>query len=168
MAKKLGRIALFSAIAGATAAAVYYYLQKREAALADDFDDSDDFDSFDDDLDDDFPEDSADSANAATGKNHVHIPIDLESAKEIIGNKVIETIDKTKERLEQLNVVEKLDKAKEIISDRISPPAPAETEYTEMDMNSSSTAYADDAEDSPGENSLEEEQFFDDSDDESK
>lgn len=163
MAKKLGRIALFSMVAGATAAAVYYYLKKKEDASADDFDDSDDFDNFDEDLDDDFPYDSVDSANPTTGKNHVHIPIDLDSAKEIIGSKVIETIDKTKERLEHLNVVEKLDKAKEIISDRISPPASAEAEYTEMDMNSSSNASSDDAEVSP-----EEEQFFDDSDGESK
>lgn len=161
MAKKLGRLALFSALAGAAAAAAYYYLKKKDTASADDFDDSDDFDDFDEDLDDDFLDDSANSTNSASSKNHVHIPIDLDSAREIIGGKVIETLDRTKERLEHLNVPEKLDKAKEIISDRISSSVPAETEYTEMNMSSSSNVYSDT--DNAG-SSPSEEKFFDDSD----
>lgn len=158
MAKKLGKLALFGALAGAAAAGTYYYLQKKNSAPANELDDFDDFDDFDEDLDDDFFDDSTNN------KVHPHIPIDLDNAKEIIGGKVIETLDKTKEKLEQLNVPEKIDKAKEIISDRISPSAPVQTEYTEMDMsNLSSAAYsnadaADDSETAPAT-----EEFFDDS-----
>lgn len=140
MAKKLGKLALFGALAGAAAAGTYYYLQKKNAVPADDFEDFDDLDDFDEDLDEDFLDDPA---NAASGKPHPHIPIDLDNAKELIGEKVIETLDKTKEKLEHLNVSEKIDKAKEIISDKMSPAAPIEAEYTEMDMSaSSSAAYA--------------------------
>lgn len=141
MAKKLGKLALFGALAGAAAAGTYYYLQKRSAAPNDDLDDFDDFDEdLDDDLDDDFFEDSVNSTSGANSKGRSYMPIDLDNAKEIIGEKVIETIDKTKEKLEQLNVPEKLDKAKELISDRIAPAAPAEPVYTEMDMSASSSA----------------------------
>lgn len=158
MAKKLGRFALFGALAGAAAAGAYYYLQKKNAAPADDFDDYDDFDDFDEDLDDDFFDDSTGS------KARPHIPIDLDNAKEIIGEKVIETLDKTKEKLEQLNVPEKIDKAKEIISDRMSPAAPVETEYTEMDMSgSSSAAYSDAGTADNSETASATEEFFDDS-----
>ena len=156
MAKKLGKLALFGALAGAAAAGTYYYLQKKNTVPAEDYDDFDDFDDFDEDLDDDFFDDST------SGKVRPHIPIDLDNAKEIIGEKVIETLDKTKEKLEQLNVPEKIDKAKELISDRITPSAPVEAEYTEMDMSSSSSsAYcdADNAETAPAT-----EEFFDDSD----
>ena len=159
MAKKLGKLALFGALAGAAAAGTYYYLQKKNTALADDYDDYDDFDDFDEDLDDDFFDDST------SNKAHAHVPIDLDNAKEIIGEKVIETLDKTKEKLEQLNVPEKIDKAKEIISDRISPAAPVETEYTEMDMsNASSAAYSDADTADNSENAAATEEFFDDTD----
>lgn len=57
MAKKFGKVVLFSLIAGATAAGVYHYLNnKNKSSLEyDDFDDFDDLDNFDDldDLDDD-------------------------------------------------------------------------------------------------------------------
>ena len=159
MAKKLGRLALFGALAGAAAAGTYYYLQKKHSAPADDLDEYDDFDDFDEDLDDDFFDDSA---NNSTTKVRPHIPIDLDNAKEKIGEKVIETLDKTKEKLEQLNVPEKIDKAKELISDHIAPAASTEPEYTEMDMSaSSSAAYSEPAAD----NSATEE-FFDDTKDE--
>ena len=163
MAKKLGKLALFGALAGAAAAGTYYYLQKKHSVVADDFDEYDDFDE---DLDDDFFDDSA---NNSTAKVRPHIPIDLDNAKEKIGEKVIETLDKTKEKLEQLNVPEKIDKAKEIISDKISPAVSAEPQYTEMDMSaSSSAAYsgtnaADDAQ-----NDSATEEFFDDSEKETE
>lgn len=51
MAKKLGKVILFSAVVGATAAGVYHYLQGKKNASEefDDFDDFDDLDDFDDD-----------------------------------------------------------------------------------------------------------------------
>ncbi|MDE7266120.1 MAG: hypothetical protein K2N89_01485 [Lachnospiraceae bacterium] len=164
MAKKLGKLALFGALAGAAAAGTYYYLQKKNNVPADEFDDYDDFDDFDEDLEDDFLDESANNTGDANGKPHAHIPIDLDNAKERIGEKVIETLDKTKEKLEHLNVSEKIDRAKEIISDRIAPAAPVETEYTEMDMSApSSAAYSDTVNTDDTNNSPATEQFFDDS-----
>ena len=153
MAKKLGKLALFGALAGAAAAGTYYYLQKKHSVVAED-------------LDDDFFDDSA---NNSTTKVRPHIPIDLDNAKEKIGEKVIETLDKTKEKLEQLNVPEKIDKAKEIISDKISPAVSAEPQYTEMDMSaSSSAAYSgtNAADDTQNDSATEE--FFDDSEKETE
>ena len=167
MAKKLGRLALFGALAGAAAAGTYYYLQKKHSDLDDEFDDFDDFDDFDEDLDEDLLEESENNTNASSAKAHAHIPIDLDSAKELIGEKVIETLDKTKEKLEQLNVPEKLDKAKEIISDRISPATSSEPVYTEMDMSaSSSAAYSDPDKMDVSDNNPATESFFDDSENE--
>ncbi len=166
MAKKLGKLALFGALAGAAAAGTYYYLQKKHSVPADDFDEYDDFDDFDEDLDDDFFDDSA---NNSTTKVRPHIPIALDNAKDKIGEKVIETLDKTKEKLEQLNVPEKIDKAKEIISDKISPAVSAEPQYTEMDMSaSSSAAYSgtNAADDTQNDSATEE--FFDDSEKETE
>lgn len=164
MAKKLGKLALFSALAGAAAAGTYYYLQKKHSVPDDEFDDCDDFDDFDEDLEDDFLEESVNSTGDANSRSHAHIPIDLDNAKERIGEKVIETLDKTKEKLEHLNVSEKIDRAKEIISDRIAPSAPVETEYTEMDMSvPSSAAYSDTANTDDTNDSPATEQFFDDS-----
>jgi len=167
MAKKLGKLALFGALAGAAAAGTYYYLQKKHSDLDDEFDDFDDFDDFDEDLDDDLLDEPVNNTSASSAKAHAHLSIDLDSAKEIIGEKVIETLDKTKEKLEQLNVPEKLDKAKEIISDKISPAASPEPVYTEMDMSaSSSTAYSDTNNTVASENSPTTESFFDDSESE--
>ena len=79
----------------------------------------DDFDDFDEDLEDeDF---SSDSVNSTGSKNRPYVSIDIDNAKEIIGEKVIETLDKTKEKLEHFNVSEKIDKAKEIIGEMTSP-----------------------------------------------
>ena len=59
MSKKngFGKFILFCITVGAAAAGVYYYLTKRDAAIADEFDD-DDFDDFEDfeDEDEDTPE----------------------------------------------------------------------------------------------------------------
>ena len=59
--------------------------------------------------------------------------VDIDNAKEIIGEKVIETLDKTKEKLEHFNVSEKIDKAKEIIGEMTAPAV--EPVYTQVDMS---------------------------------
>lgn len=114
MAKKFGKFVLFSAIAGAAAAGAYHYFQSKNKELCDDLDDCDDYDIFDDDLDDDF-EYTSDTSHT---KSHPYVSLDLDNAKEIIGEKMIETIDKTKEKIEQFNVSEKLNKAKEYIESK--------------------------------------------------
>ena len=128
MAKKFSKLVLFSALAGAAAAGTYYYLRNKSNTPEEDFDDLDDFDDFDEDLDDeDF---SSDTSNS---KNRPYVPIDIDNAKEIIGEKVIETLDKTKEKIEHFNVSEKIDKAKEIIEGMTTPAA--EPVYTQVDMS---------------------------------
>jgi hypothetical protein len=132
MAKKFGKIAILGVIATA-AAGTYYYFQNKTTKPAEDLDDLDDFDDFDEDLDDD--DFSSENSTSNSGKSHSHVSIDIDNAKEKIGEKVIETLDKTKEKLEQFNVSEKIDKAKEFIGE-ITTPA-SEPVYTEMDMNAS-------------------------------
>lgn len=169
MAKKFGKLVLLSALAGAAAAGTYYCLQKKQDDPLKDIDAADDFDDFDDDFDD---EDEA-PGEAHSNKNRSYVSLDLDNAKEIIGEKVIETIDKTKEKIENFNVSEKLDKAKEIIEEMTQPaaepeaskeePAP-ETEKEKDAENSSSIsiAYADDEDEASSE------EFFDDEDEESE
>ena len=168
MAKKFGSLVLFSALAGAVAAGTYYCLQKKQDDPLKDIDTADDFDDFDDDLDDDAEESSFESH---TNKNRSYVSLDLDSAKEIIGEKVIETIDKTKEKIENFNVSEKLDKAKEIIEEMTQPvpesketiktaQTPASEEQPKDNSSSISITYTDDAEDSDSED------FFDDTDEE--
>lgn len=131
MAKKLGKFMLFSALAGAAIAGTYYCLRNKNNASDEDFDEYEESDGFDKDLEDeDF---SADS----TSNKHSHLPIDIDSAKEKIGEKVIETLDKTKEKLEHFNVSEKIDKAKEFIGEMTSPAT--EPAYTQMDMSAAPT-----------------------------
>ena len=49
MAKKFGKFVAFCTVVGAAAAGAYYYMNRRDKALADDFDDDfDDFSDFDD------------------------------------------------------------------------------------------------------------------------
>ena len=111
---------------------------------------------------------------AHSNKNRSYVSLDLDNAKEIIGEKVIETIDKTKEKIENFNVSEKLDKAKEIIEEMTQPaaepesskeePAPEKNEEEKNADNSSSIsiAYADDDDEASSE------EFFDDEDEESE
>ena len=129
MAKKLGKLVLFSALAGAAAAGTYYYLQNKKNDSSDDFDDIDDFDDFDEDLDDDIDL-TAKTANVTESKNRSYI--DLENVKGKIGEKVNETIDKTKETL---------DKAKEFIEEQTTPPT--ETVYTQVDLPGSGSQISD-------------------------
>jgi hypothetical protein len=118
MAKKLGKLAFLGVLAGAAAGTCYYYYQNKSKKSDAVSDESEDLDDFDDDFEDeDF---------SSEPKAHSRITIDLDNAKDKIGGKVIETLDKTKD---------KLDKAKEFIGDKISPSA-SEPEYTEMDITS--------------------------------
>ncbi len=170
MAKKFGKLVLLSALAGAAAAGTYYCLQKKQDDPLKDIDAADDFDDFDDDFDD---EDET-PGEAHSNKNRSYVSLDLDNAKEIIGEKVIETIDKTKEKIENFNVSEKLDKAKEIIEEMTQPaaepesskeePAPEKNEKEKNADNSSSIsiAYADDEDEASSE------EFFDDEDEESE
>ncbi len=146
MAKKFGKLVLFSALAGAAAAGTYYYLRKKTDAPEEDFDDLDDFDDFDEDLDDeDF---SPDLTNTTGSKSRPYVPIDIDNAKEKIGEKVIETLDKTKEKIEHFNVSEKIDKAKEIIGEMTAPTV--EPVYTQVDMSAVPAADAGTAADMNG------------------
>lgn len=136
MAKKFSKLVLFSAIAGAAAAGTYYFLRNKTNSPEEELDDFDDFDDFDEDLDDeDF---SPNAANTTGSKSHSYKPIDIDNAKEIIGEKVIETLDKTKEKIEHFNVSEKIDKAKEIIGEMTSPTV--EPVYTQVDMSAAPAA----------------------------
>lgn len=129
MAKKFSKLVLFGTLVGAAAAGTYYYLQNKKNDSSDDTDDIDDFDDFDDDLDDD--DFSSDDANSGNSKNRPYVSLDLDNAKEIIGEKVIETIDKTKETL---------DKAKEFIGEVTAPTT--STAYTDVEMPSAAEGTA--------------------------
>ena len=167
MAKKFGRFVLFSALAGAAAAGTYYYLQKKQDDPLKDIDMADDFDDFDDDFDDDTEDTPSESH---TNKNRSYVSLDLDSAKEIIGEKVIETIDKTKEKIENFNVSEKLDKAKEIIEEMTQPAEDTQpeedtgtsekTQFGEAPASSVSATYSNE------EKEADSEKFFDDTDEE--
>lgn len=141
--KKFNKLALFSAIAGA-AAGTYYLLQHRIKHSDDVMDDLEDFDDIDEDLEkEDF---SSDASSSTSNRNHSpYVSIDLENAKEKIGEKVIETLDKTKEKIEQFNVSEKIDRAKEIVSEMTTPVS--EPVYTQMDMSSTPASDAEHQED---------------------
>lgn len=161
MSKKFSKLVLFSAIAGAVAAGTYYYLQKKNDAPSKDMDDIDDFDDFDEDWDDDDIDDIPSSAS----KGRSYVALDLDNAKEIIGEKVIETLDKTKEKIIEFNVPEKLEKAKEFVE---------ELAYTELHAKDSSmsetyttvsgVAPSDNSStyQAPAEDAMETEEFFDD------
>lgn len=99
MAKKFGKFMLMSSIGAAVGAGIYYYMKGKKDVVPEDNFDADDFDDFDDDLDDDLDE------TASIPKSHPHIPIDLDSAKEKIGGKVIETLDKAKEIIGEMTSV---------------------------------------------------------------
>ena len=130
--KKFNKLALFSALAGVAAAGTYYFLQTKTKHSDDVTEDFEDLDDIDEDLEkEDF---SSDTSGSISGKNRSpYVSIDIENAKEKIGEKVIETLDKTKEKIEQFNVSEKIDRAKEIVSEMTTPAT--EPVYTQMDMS---------------------------------
>lgn len=161
MANKFGKLVLFSALAGATAAGTYYLLQKKNELPLNDSDAIDDFDDFDEDLDDDF-----DEQFTSTHKSRPYVSLDLENAKEIIGEKVMETIDKTKEMIVEFNVPEKLDKAKEIVGEYThssagnTKPQYDESSFSQTYTTVSTTSDIDNA--SAQDSAVETEEFFDD------
>lgn len=110
MAKKFSKFLAFSLLTGAAAAGTYYYLKKKQEEPLEDMDDFDDFDDFDDDFDEDFDE-------TPVTKNRSYVSLDLENAKDIISEKVLETLDKAKEKFEEFDVPGKIDKAKEKIEE---------------------------------------------------
>ena len=72
MAKKFGKFLLFTAATAATAAGVYYYLQKKGIITkSEPADDEEDFEDFDEDLD-----------VAGTERSYVALNLDAESATE--------------------------------------------------------------------------------------
>lgn len=169
MAKKFGKFMLMSSIGAAVGAGIYYYMKgKKEVAPEDNFD-ADDFDDFDDDLDDDLDE------TASIPKSHPHIPIDLDSAKEKIGGKVIETLDKAKEIIGEMTSVNP-----EPTYTKVDLPAHGDEEKAETTAKDSDAPAADtatvaadktDKADAPAgatADKTDTEEFFDDSDDESK
>ena len=122
MAKKSNKLMLLGVLAGTVAAGAYYYLKGKNKDSLNEIDDFDDFEDYDTDFDDDFD----DTSNASDKtKNRSYVSIDFDNAKEKIGEKVIETIDKTKDKIEQFNVSEKLDKAKEKIEELTAPSKPS-------------------------------------------
>ena len=72
MAKKFGKLLLFTAAVGTAAAAAYYYMQKKDAAMAVSDDSDDDYDDF----SDDFEEDTD------TTRNYVSLNMDNSSSAE--------------------------------------------------------------------------------------
>lgn len=122
MAKKSNKLMLLGVLATTVAAGAYYYLKSKNKDSLNEIDDFEDFEDFDDDFEDDFDDNSNTSDKT---KNRSYVSLDLDNAKEKIGEKVIETIDKTKDKIEQFNVSEKLDKAKEKIEELTAPPKPS-------------------------------------------
>lgn len=79
MAKKFGKVLLFTATLGAVAAGAYYYFQNKDKNDFDDFDDDDFDDDFDDDLDDD---DDDDDTDPVTPPERNYTPLDTEPKKD--------------------------------------------------------------------------------------
>ena len=98
MAKKFGKFMLFSAVAGAAAAGIYYYLQKNASSTSlDDDSDDEDFDDFDDDLDNnDMAEalkvNSEDSATS-THNGRTYVSLNLDDNKESPAKNVAENAE---------------------------------------------------------------------------
>ena len=91
-----GKFLVFCAAVGAAAAGVYYYLSKRDEALADDFDD-DDYEDF-----NDFEDDEDYTSEIKFGRKYVDIsPSDdsKESAEEL--DEADDSEDETPEKSEE-------------------------------------------------------------------
>lgn len=164
MSKKFGKLVLFSAMTGVIAAGTYYLLQKKNENSLSDSDEIDDFDDFDDDLDDDFDD------QPVSSKSHSYVSLDLENAKEYIGEKVIETIDKTKEKIVEFNVPEKLEKAKELVEEYTHSNAEAAKTQSEPTVSTTYTTVSSAPSDEQtsvyhSDSTVETEEFFDDSED---
>lgn len=78
MAKKFGKVLLFTATLGAVAAGAYYYFQNKDKNDFDDFEDDD----FDDDFDDDLDDDDDDDMDPVTPPERNYTPLDTEPKKD--------------------------------------------------------------------------------------
>ena len=143
MAKKTGKVILWGLVVGASAAAVYHYLQNKDKAAAA-YDEFDDFDNF-----EDVKEETA-------GAERNYVPLNLDEAKIFVS----ETLDKAKEAISKVS--KNFHKAEEndieIIADDITEDAKSDA--------SDDTSVEDNTEDSPAEESSSAitEDFFDDND----
>lgn len=72
MAKKFGKLLLFTAAVGTAAAAAYYFMQKKDSTMAESNDNDEDYDDFSEDLDEE----------AETGRNYVALNLDAADASE--------------------------------------------------------------------------------------
>lgn len=101
MSKGLGKFVLFCAAAGAAAAGVYYYLNKKDGKLNEDSedDDFDDFDDFDDDTDSTSDEHGRGYVNIGHGSKETNHSDDKpdESTEDESDAKADETPDETEE-----------------------------------------------------------------------
>lgn len=93
MAKKLGKFIAFAALAGAAAAGVYYYLNKKEETPCDCEDD------FDDDIEN-FFDDEKEKATSNTNREYVSLNKSntADSTKDTLKNAVLETAAELKEK----------------------------------------------------------------------
>lgn len=167
MAKKFGKFMLMSSIGAAVGAGIYYYMKGKKDVVPEDNFDADDFDDFDDDLDDDL-----DDAVSAP-KSHPHMPIDLDSAKEKIGGKVIETLDKAKEFIGEMTSVNTEPTYTKVDLPARGEEKEAEAETKNSDAPADTVAAATGKADTPAgtataTSKADTEEFFDDSDDENK
>lgn len=171
MAKNFGKLVLFGSIIGAAAAGTYYYLQKKDDIPSKDIDDIDDFDDFDEDLDEDLDNNVSAAHNP---KTRSYVSLNFENTKELIGEKVIETLDKTKEKFVEFNVPEKLDKAKEFVEEITFPNGESQKDPSQASVSETYTTIAsapdEEAEpvvysDKTEEPKAETEEFYDDSQD---
>ncbi|MGN0324759.1 MAG: hypothetical protein ACI4DW_00510 [Lachnospiraceae bacterium] len=139
MAKKTGKVILWGLVVGASAAAVYHYLQNKDKAAAA-YDEFDDFDNF-----EDVKEETA-------GAERNYVPLNLDEAKIFVS----ETLDKAKEAISKVskNFHKSEENDIEIIADDISEDVsadtPAEDNTTDAPAEENSSAIT--------------EEFFDDND----
>lgn len=125
MAKKFGKFLMVTATLGAIAAGAYYFLQKKDAMMDDDYDDDDDFDDYDEDLDD---EDVAGKSEA----DRKYVDLDLNKAADAAAEKVEETADDFKEGLEAAQA-EETDKIVGAVEDTAEAVSSAEEKVEEVE-----------------------------------
>lgn len=89
MAKKFGKFLAFATIAGAAAAGIYYFLNKKDEDSCDCDDD------FDHDIEDFFDDEKE---KAAASREYVSLNKSAEAAKDTIKNVVTEAVEESKEK----------------------------------------------------------------------
>lgn len=118
MAKKLGKLFLFSAAVGAVAGSAYYYLQHRDSMIKSDnfVDEDDDFDDFSEDLDEE-PERS-------------YVDLDIDAKKVEFTQKASGVAEKVLEKTADCLVAAagKISETAKALDNVINAPEPAATE----------------------------------------